>query len=176
LLLRDVTEKRRLLEQLELQAHTDPLTGLLNRRQLDAEAQRLILLASRHATPLSLAVLDLDNFKKINDTHGHHAGDNALRQVAKLLIDRLRTSDVVGRIGGDEFVALLPGTGTLDAAALMNELRESFQAESALTLSIGVAELSSGHPDLNALLSAADISLYEAKRGGRNRVEYRELT
>lgn len=175
LLMRDVTDRRRLLEQLELQAHTDPLTGLLNRRQLDAEAQRLILLARRSATPLSLAVLDLDNFKTINDTQGHHAGDNALRQIAKLLINRLRTSDIVGRIGGDEFVVLLPGTATLDAAALMNELRERFQAESTLTLSIGLAELSSGHPDLANLLSVADECLYEAKRGGRNRVMHPKL-
>ncbi len=170
LLLLDVTEKRRLLEQLELQAHTDPLTGLLNRRQLDAEAGRLIQLARRTATSLSLAVIDVDNFKTINDTRGHHAGDDALRQVARMLSDRLRITDVVGRIGGDEFVVLLPGTGLSEAAALMDELRKTFQAEGGLTLSIGVTELSTEHTDLASLLAAADASLYEAKRGGRNRV------
>ena len=170
LLLRDVTENRRLLEQLERQAHTDPLTGLLNRRQLDAEAGRLILLARRTATPLSLAVVDVDNFKTINDTHGHHAGDKALRQVAGLLVERLRGTDIVGRVGGDEFVVLLPATAAADATTLMDELRETFQVEGGLTLSIGVAETSANHPDLTALLAAADERLYEAKRSGRNRV------
>ena len=170
LLLLDVTEKRRLLEQLELQAHTDPLTGLLNRRQLEAEAGRMILLAGRTATPLSLAVVDLDKFKTINDTQGHHAGDKALRLVATLLVERLRNTDIVGRIGGDEFVVLLPGTAVAAATTLMDELRETFQAEGNLTLSIGVAELATDQPDLTALLDAADERLYEAKRGGRNRV------
>lgn len=172
LLLLDITEKRHLLEQLELQAHTDPLTGLLNRRQLDAEANRLILLAKRSSTPLSLAVVDLDNFKTINDTQGHIAGDNALRHVAALLLDRLRSTDIVGRIGGDEFVALLPGTGVLGATALMNEFKDSYRAESGISLSIGIADLSSGHPDLASLLSSADECLYAAKRAGRNRVMY----
>lgn len=111
-----------------------------------------------------------DKLKAINDTDGHHAGDDALRQVATLLVERLRITDVVGRIGGDEFVALLPGTGISDATTLMDELRAAFQAEGGSTLSIGVAELSADHPYLAALLSSADEFLYEAKRSGRNRV------
>ena len=173
LLLLDITEKRRLLEQLEQQAHTDPLTGLLNRRQLETEGHRLILLAERTATPLSLALIDVDKFKDINDTQGHHAGDKALRAVAALLIERLRITDIIGRIGGDEFVALLPGTGATDAVALMDELRATLHTESGLTLSIGVTERSAEaarHPDLASLLAAADTCLYDAKRAGRNRV------
>lgn len=170
LLMRDVTERKLMLEQLERQAHTDPLTGLRNRRQLEAEAGRLIPLARRMATPLSLAVVDLDEFKTINDTRGHHAGDGALRRVATLLVERLRSTDIVCRVGGDEFVALLPGTAAEAATTLMDELRETFQEEGDLTLSIGIAELSTDHSNLTALLGVADERLYEAKRRGRNRV------
>ena len=167
---KEVTARAVLEEELRYLATTDPLTGLLNRRQLEAEAGRMILLAGRTATPLSLAVVDLDKFKTINDTQGHHAGDKALRLVATLLVERLRNTDIVGRIGGDEFVVLLPGTAVAAATTLMDELRETFQAEGNLTLSIGVAELATDQPDLTALLDAADERLYEAKRGGRNRV------
>ena len=104
LLLLDVTEKRRLLEQLELQAHTDPLTGLLNRRQLEAEAGRMILLAGRTATPLSLAVVDLDKFKTINDTYGHEEGDVFIQTFASYLTRILTENSFLARFGGDEFV------------------------------------------------------------------------
>lgn len=172
LVLLDISEKKQLLEQLQRQAQTDPLTGLLNRRQMDAEACRLMQLSKRNGRPLSLGIIDVDHFKAINDAQGHAAGDQILQRLALLLHRRLRSSDIVGRIGGDEFVVVLPETGAADAATLLQSLKDMLMNEDAVTLSIGVAELSAEHADLKSLLASADRCLYDAKQAGRDRVVF----
>ena len=161
-----------MLEQLQRQAQTDPLTGLLNRRQMDAEACRLMQLSKRNGRPLSLGIIDVDHFKAINDAQGHAAGDQILQRLALLLHRRLRSSDIVGRIGGDKFVVVLPETGAADAATLLQSLKDMLMNEDAVTLSIGVTELSAEHADLKSLLASADRCLYDAKQAGRDRVVF----
>jgi diguanylate cyclase (GGDEF)-like protein len=161
-------------------AVTDELTGLLNRRGVLQAAQGLIAQQARKGAPTSALMLDLDHFKSINDTFGHAIGDKALQLFAATAGVSTRTSDVVGRFGGEEFVALLPGD--INAAKVVAErIREAFQAAGArvagcelnATVSIGAA---SGEPgtDIIALLAAADAALYRAKANGRNRVEVKE--
>lgn len=174
LLLLDVTEKQLLLEELRRQAQTDPLTGLFNRRQLEIEANRSLLFAKRTGTPLSIAVIDIDHFKSINDAQGHSAGDAALQGVSAQLRARLRATDIVGRIGGDEFVAVLPGTSEAGALSLMNDFKVAVQTGSGITLSIGISELGPRNNDLESLIADADHLLYEAKRTGRDRVASRQ--
>jgi diguanylate cyclase (GGDEF)-like protein len=158
-------------------AITDGLTGLANRTRLDTLLTEEIPRAQRYGRALSVLMLDIDHFKRINDTHGHLAGDTVLRQIAGLLHQRLRPSDEIGRYGGEEFCAILPET-TLEQAALIAEsLRAMVEAHAfaieaqraSVTISIGLATL---RPDMQVhdLYRAADERLYEAKRGGRNRV------
>ncbi|WP_319242774.1 histidine kinase N-terminal 7TM domain-containing protein [uncultured Propionivibrio sp.] len=168
LMLMDVTEKHQLLAQLHALATTDSLTGLYNRRQIEQEAVRLFLLAERGAMPLSIAVIDVDCFKAINDQQGHAAGDATLRRIAEVLKARLRASDVVGRIGGDEFVAVLPGTGAAAAGALMREVSARCRAECGASLSVGVAERHAGMACFEALAAEGDDLLYRAKQAGRD--------
>jgi diguanylate cyclase (GGDEF)-like protein len=160
----------RLLDALHRQAMTDGLTGLPNRRAF-TEA-----LASS-SRPVSLALVDVDHFKRINDTAGHAAGDETLRALGELLARRVRGDDLAARIGGEEFVVLLPNTGRTEALAVAERLRASVEALDLtqfangvrITVSAGVAGTNQAMtPD--ALLSAADEALYAAKRGGRNQV------
>jgi diguanylate cyclase (GGDEF)-like protein len=155
---------------------TDPLTGVSNRRAFDEQLQNLWKLSARSQSPLSLLMLDVDHFKKINDTFGHEAGDEVLRQVARTLKHATRSTDVTARYGGEEFAILLPST-PLDAAALFAEhLRETIASlpweGAALTISIGAASdtASSSGRGICRLVQHADAALYEAKRSGRNRV------
>lgn len=156
---------------------TDGLTNLANRKQLDALLNEEIPRARRHGRELALAMLDIDHFKKINDTHGHLTGDSVLRSLAAILQKRLRPNDKLGRYGGEEFCAILPETGLQSAAKIAEELRaliaaHVFAAEEAelkVTISIGVAALGPAmQPD--DLYKAADDLLYQAKRTGRNKV------
>ncbi len=166
-------------------ARTDQLTGLPNRRAVHERLQELLALSDRHGRPLTLAVVDLDHFKRINDTAGHLAGDEVLRAVAAAMSELLRDSDVIGRWGGDELIVVLPET-TADAAAaslqrVLDQVRaevrplggEVAEVESAagqpVTLSVGVAERRVGD-DQDQLLRRADHALYRAKEGGRDRV------
>jgi diguanylate cyclase (GGDEF)-like protein len=158
-------------------AMTDELTGLLNRRGVLAAAQGLIAQRARKGEPISALMFDLDHFKSINDTFGHAIGDKALQLFAATASISMRTSDIVGRFGGEEFVALIPGNIS-DANVVAERIRKAFQAAGATvagcdlnaTVSIGAA---SGAPgaDIIALLAAADAALYRAKASGRNRVE-----
>lgn len=168
LLLLDITEKRQLLAQLQQLATTDSLTGMLNRRQLEEEANRIFLLAQRAGSPLAVALVDVDHFKEINDSRGHQAGDETLKALATLMVARLRSTDIVGRLGGDEFVVVLPGSGVHAALELMQALKSRCEEAHAMTLSIGVAELRADQQSFEALLAEADKQLYRAKRAGRN--------
>jgi diguanylate cyclase (GGDEF)-like protein len=159
------------------QAMTDALTGLLNRYGLQRALQREQSEARRYQRPLSCLLIDLDNFKNINDSYGHAAGDIALQQISGILTKAVRGSDMVFRYGGEEFLVLLPETNLEGAAALAEKIRLASDAQLfgdrrifPLTLSAGVATLleqESGHD----MVARADMALYNAKARGRNRVE-----
>ncbi|HSM99565.1 MAG TPA: GGDEF domain-containing protein [Rudaea sp.] len=162
-------------QELERQAMLDPLTGLSNRRTLDVMAAQALASAQRHDRPSALLMIDVDHFKRINDDCGHAAGDEALQLLAATLRRELRNEDLLGRLGGEEFVAVLPESDTEDALASAERLRRAveeldFAAAGRpvqLRISIGVATLREGD-DLGALLRRADAALYAAKRAGRN--------
>lgn len=168
--------------QLDMLAHTDYMTGLANRRQFIAVAEVEIARARRSARPLSLIVCDIDNFKQVNDTHGHLAGDKAITHVAQCLLDTVRQVDVAGRFGGDEFVILLPDVGLDEAGVVAERLRESIadtpliledSTPVGITLSIGLAALADNDVSLDELFLRADAGLYAAKSSGRNCVVVR---
>jgi diguanylate cyclase (GGDEF)-like protein len=156
----------------------DHLTGLHNRRFFDDSLQREFSRARRYRRALSLLMLDLDWFKRVNDEHGHPAGDFVLHGVASVLKDSLRRDETVARYGGEEFALILPETELRAAASVAEAVRASVAAESfvhhgatiAVTVSVGVATLSRKARSASELLWQADQKLYEAKRGGRNRV------
>lgn len=161
--------------ELALQARSDPLTGLLNRRGLDAQMGLVLALAQRSGRPLCLVSVDVDHFKAINDTHGHAQGDLVLQSLARTLQSRLRCSDLVARLGGEEFVALLPDTDLASATALAEALRLAVAAQphggvGHICISLGVSMLRPGETSATALLERADAALYAAKHQGRNRV------
>jgi diguanylate cyclase (GGDEF)-like protein len=158
----------------------DPLTSLHNRRHLDERLKGEFAFAARHKTALTVFVIDVDHFKKVNDTYGHPAGDEVLRAMATVLLKMVRTEDVVARFGGEEFVVLARGIDDLGTEVFGQRLRAGVEAlrvpwegrELRLTVSIGV-----GHCDAmreyaspEALVAAADGALYRAKHGGRNQV------
>ncbi|MEH3085931.1 MAG: sensor domain-containing diguanylate cyclase [Xylophilus ampelinus] len=160
--------------ELDLQARSDPLTGLLNRRGLSDHLDPALALAARGERGVSIVVLDADHFKRVNDRFGHAVGDDVLRHLASLLRQRLRASDVAARVGGEEFVVLLPGTDPAGAEPLAQQLIDSAAAHphpvcGPLTLSAGVAGHRPGD-DAQSLFRRADRALYAAKAAGRNRV------
>lgn len=175
-----VYDRSRELAEADLRrlAVTDWLTALPNRTLLEDTFERLAALGQRSEAPLSLLLMDLDHFKKINDRFGHSGGDEVLREFARFLKDRLRRSDFVCRHGGEEFLVLLPATGLQEAANLAEKIRQSIEAipirfhnqSIRLTASIGVAELGSDGEDLESILRVADQRMYACKAGGRNRV------
>ncbi len=182
LLFRDLkqseTALRNALEEVERLAITDSLTGLYNHRHLFELAGREFQRARRYQLPLSVIMLDIDEFKQVNDTYGHTIGDQVLQGVAECCRKELRGVDVIGRYGGDEFVAMLPETG-LSAACQVAELLRKSIAERVLdtkagrvtaTVSLGVAVLDDRHLTPETLLDGADRALYAAKQNGRNQV------
>lgn len=166
-------------ESLQNQALRDPLTGLYNRRYLQEFFAREMARAQRDGMPIVLAMADLDHFKRLNDTYGHSAGDDALKGVAAFLLSGLRNSDAVFRVGGEEFLLVLPRTQPDDALAKLTRLCARFAAQPLetragalrLTMSIGVACYPSQACDLDGLMQQADRQLYLAKNGGRNQVK-----
>ncbi len=160
-------------ERLVEQATTDPLTTLVNHRVFQERLRTEVARARRHARPLALAVIDLDNFKSINDALGHQTGDEVLRLVARTLSDVARATDTVGRLGGDEFAMLLPETDAAGAQALAERARICLRREEAfampLTISAGVGTLQPG-AEAADLLRMADQALYRAKAAGRDAV------
>jgi diguanylate cyclase (GGDEF)-like protein len=173
------TELQQVLEKLSDQATTDPLTGLYNRRFLMGFLQRELDRARRAATPVAAIMLDLDHFKRINDTFGHAAGDLVLTEIAGLLKRHIRGSDMVCRLGGEEFVLILPGA-SLDGArqraenirnlVKSSDLKYHEQPLGTITASLGVALFPDHAEEGESLLHAADEALYEAKSAGRDRV------
>jgi diguanylate cyclase (GGDEF)-like protein len=167
-----------LVEQLHSAATTDELTGLYNRRALEERLAAEISRSLRHQLHTSVLMIDLDRFKVVNDTLGHAAGDRLLIQVAKVLRQQCRALDVVGRLGGDEFLVILPMTKPAEAQVFVGRVRASLreieQANpefGACTLSMGIAESPRHGTTVSSVLAAADTALYTAKRAGRNAVE-----
>lgn len=165
------TEQQRV--QLETLASRDPLTGIANRRAMERELHIAAEAFRRHRIPVGLAVLDLDHFKRVNDEHGHEAGDHVLVEFAKLVHSRCRAGDRFFRYGGEEFVLLLPGTDAAALHRLTSELREAvaegLRAQGMpVTVSIGAAVLHAGEDNAHWLVRA-DAAMYEAKHQGRNR-------
>ncbi len=165
-------------------ASIDPLTGIANRRAFFERGHREFDNSVRYGMPLSLLMLDLDHFKRVNDRYGHQAGDQVLRQVATWIVEMLRSGDLGARYGGEEFVVLAPHTGLHDAATLAARIKERISRcaivydRKALhvTISIGVASRIDGDANLQALLRRADAALYDAKRAGRDRVALADVT
>jgi diguanylate cyclase (GGDEF)-like protein len=161
----------------EARAHTDPLTNLANKRGIQDTIRRLHAHAARTGSPLSVVLADLDHFKRINDTYGHERGDEALAAAAEALSGGVRRSDFVGRMGGEEFIVLLPDTAADAAQIVANNLRRAIGSmrlpgvHGGLTASFGVATFPDASLEIDALLRLADRALYLAKKLGRDRVE-----
>ena len=152
-------------ERLEALLFEDALTGLANRRFVLTQLGGMVSGARRHHRPLTVAVIDIDHFKEVNDTHGHAAGDKVLAAVAHALREHLRAEDQLGRLGGEEFLALLPDTAAEAAPAALEKLRVSVE-DVGVTVSIGWAAWEGESAD--ELLQRADDALYDAKAGGRD--------
>ncbi len=174
---RDITDRKRLEERLTELANFDPLTGLFNRHRFEDELVTQVLKARRYGTSGAVFVLDLDNFKYVNDTYGHGAGDEVLQRVARLLEDRLRRTDVLARLGGDEFAVMMPQASEEEARGLAANLIEAIREQTLqvdghplkITSSIGVTLLDDSMQSPAELLAEADRAMYDAKDAGRDR-------
>ncbi len=173
---RDVTERKRLEAELRHLSITDPLTGAYNRRHFMEELQREMKRSDRYPSPFSLIMLDIDHFKEVNDRFGHEAGDRVLKALTTMIRERIRSTDLLARWGGEEFMILLPNTN-LDSAimladALLKQMRAATFSESGgLTASFGVAIHQPGE-GVDEMLTRADDLMFEAKRGGRSRLAH----
>jgi len=175
---RQVQAKNRQLEELAL---TDPLTGLPNRRAIDIWANHQISAAARHDFSLWVVLVDLDHFKRINDSYGHDAGDTVLKRLSELLKSNTRQSNMCGRLGGEEFLLVLTHADKEQATIAVDRIRKRFEVEefkfgdemTTVTASFGVAGFRGSRPPaFNTLVTRADAALYAAKNKGRNRVEF----
>ena len=171
---RTLIELKQYLDSCQEAAFTDHLTGLANRRRFERQLEREVARTERYTRHFCLLLIDIDNFKDVNDTFGHDAGDEALRRVANVIQSGTRGIDTGARIGGDEFAVILPETSLERGLEVAERLRTSiaaFDAEPAalVTASLGVAELPSCANTGDELRAAADAALYEAKRSGRGR-------
>ncbi|MHA7971445.1 GGDEF domain-containing protein [Rhizobium sp. CAU 1783] len=176
---RDITEVRRYQSELQRLADTDPLTGLLNRRAFKSKAEHEIAQSLSQEHDVSAILFDIDNFKMINDTFGHDAGDDVIRNFACTVRKVMEGYDLVGRWGGEEFVAVVANTSLDRAAEIAEAVRQDVEEQCLLpadgapvkvTVSAGVTGLNRKEKSLSPLISRADAALYEAKRHGRNRV------
>ena len=177
----DITAQRQAREELLEQATHDALTGVFNRRHIEDLLRKEVDRAERHARPLAVAMLDADHFKRINDTYGHQTGDEVLREISARCRQTLRSNDLFGRYGGEEFLVVFPETNLDEAGAVAERLRVAVGGapirigngdgdggkELEVTVSIGLAAHAPGH-DLDKLVERADAAMYEAKGAGRN--------
>lgn len=181
-----LTEMRYNLDQVHKESQTDPLTGVGNRKFFTSALLDTITSAQENNTSLTLLMVDIDHFKKFNDTHGHLIGDQVLRLVARTLVENLKGRDVIARFGGEEFVILLPQTRVTDAEKVGNQLRNSLATKQikkrstnetlgVITISIGATEYYAGE-ESDGFIARADEALYKAKQTGRNKVITAELT
>ena len=177
--IRDVTEERKIQEKLKFLATTDSLSGLYNRAEFMNLTQREFVWAKRNNEELSLLIMDLDNFKNINDTFGHVAGDEIIREMGNLIKSSFRKTDIAGRIGGEEFAVVLKNASLEEAKKVAEQFRETVarskviygKQEISFTVSIGVAAIRGNHDEINEItdiLKIADDALYKAKAMGRN--------
>jgi diguanylate cyclase (GGDEF)-like protein/PAS domain S-box-containing protein len=173
----DITELVRLREQLRQQAVTDGLTGIFNRRHFTEVAEKELARARRHELSTTLLLIDIDHFKRVNDQHGHPAGDAVLQEVARRLKADVRQEDTVARMGGEEFAVLMPRTSLPIALRLAERIRAEFDGlqdlvpgVGGITVSMGAASCGGGELKLEKLYAQADQHLYQAKQDGRNRV------
>jgi two-component system cell cycle response regulator len=174
---REVQDKNRQLEEMAL---TDSLTGLPNRRAIDFWASRELSAAVRHDFPIWVVMADLDHFKSINDAHGHDAGDTVLKTFAEILKSNTRSSNICGRMGGEEFLVVLTHAEKENAAIAIERIRKQFAARKftvagstfGATASFGMAGIHGTACDFSDLVARADAALYVAKRQGRNRIEF----
>lgn len=178
----DLTHHMNIMKKLEEAASTDALTGVMTRRTFDESSEGKIEHTLRQKSPVSFLILDIDNFKSVNDTCGHPAGDELLKGLAGICRQNIRESDLLGRMGGDEFVVLFPDTGLENAKLIGERIRQKASAFTrefedqmlSMTVSVGVAGVDSNEDvTLQTLYKYADEALYCAKNGGRNRVECR---
>ncbi len=171
------------ISDLEHETVTDPLTGIYNRRFMEQRLTEEISKARRYNFQLSVILFDLDHFKRVNDEHGHQAGDEILIQVSALVNAQLRDSDMLSRYGGEEFLIIAPNTGPAEAALLAERLRARIEAQEFLkdyegiqqpelhvTVSIGLASFGENNNNEEMMIGSADRNLYQAKNEGRNRV------
>jgi diguanylate cyclase (GGDEF)-like protein/PAS domain S-box-containing protein len=174
---RDVSDRKRFEAQLVHIANHDPLTSLFNRRRFNEEVERQLASSRRYNVHGALLFIDVDQFKDVNDSRGHRAGDELLTSLSRLLRERLRETDIIARLGGDEFAILLPHTSGTEALAVANELLDAIRgyifitagAPLRISASIGVALYPSHSTDAGELLSRADLAMYQSKEHGRNR-------
>jgi diguanylate cyclase (GGDEF)-like protein len=156
-------------------SHTDALTFLPNRKSMIAELQRQVTYAERYGVPLSVSMIDIDNFKEINDTLGHGVGDQVLRFIASQMRDRIREPDVLGRYGGDEFLVILPNSTASGAAEQATRLNQQVASSPVVagkelirvTMSIGITQYQPNSDTWETLLERADQAMYQAKHDGR---------
>jgi len=185
----DLSERKALEERLERQALTDPLTDLGNRRALEDQAAREIARAERSGAALALIAIDLDHFKRVNDSYGHDVGDVVLQAFSNLARQVLRDGDVLCRMGGEEFAVLLPDTNREQALQVAERLREAVATTPAkvgqdatddgtltYTASLGVTLVYAGETTLKPAIKRADQGLYAAKEAGRNRSHWQPAT
>ena len=169
-----------LIDELKFLSSTDPMTKLYNRRYFTKISQHIFGLATRENQDISIIMLDIDKFKRVNDTYGHRIGDDVIIALANIMINSQRSSDVVCRYGGEEFVILLPNTVIEEARAVAEKLRKIVEATSVklehgkelkFTISLGISQVDIKNDiNIEKALNQADIALYEAKKSGRNRV------
>ena len=172
---RTLLDFKNYLDSCEEAAFTDHLTGLANRRRFERQLEREVARTRRYGRPFCLLLLDIDHFKLVNDSHGHEAGDEALRQLANALQAGTRGIDTAARIGGEEFAVILPETDSRRGCEVAERLREEIGMRDTppagrITVSIGLAECTVASGDARELFSIADAALYEAKHAGRDRV------